>query len=90
MRLCVYRIEWHREAAKQFRDIVSVSVRNEILNVIEQDIAVNPLVGKPLACPFAGLRSFRIGTLRILFKAYKDRLVIVILRIEHRKNVYRA
>ncbi|MBF0570099.1 MAG: type II toxin-antitoxin system mRNA interferase toxin, RelE/StbE family [Candidatus Omnitrophica bacterium] len=84
-----YTVEWHRDAVKQFQQVSDKKLQVEILNIIEQTIAWNPLAGKPLSGPFTGVRSYRVGIIRILYKAYKDRLVIVILRVDHRKNVYR-
>ena len=89
MRYKRYVVEWHREAAKQWRDIRDPSLREEILKIIEETLAVDPMAGKPLSGPFVGVRSYRLGVIRIVYKPYKGRLVIVILRVEHRKSVYR-
>jgi len=84
-----YSIEWGSEAAKQFKKIKDAGLKDRILDVIENEIARDPLVGKPLTFVFKGARSYRMGRLRILYKQYKERLVIVVLKVEHRKNVYR-
>jgi len=89
MRKKVYSIEWHREAAKQFKKIKESKLREQILNILENEIAKDPMVGKPLTLICKGMRSYRLGQLRILYRPYKDRLVVVVLKIEHRKGVYR-
>lgn len=89
MRQRTYSIEWDKEAAKQFKKITDQALKDRILDVVEHTLAVDPHVGKPLTLAFKGVRSYRMGRLRILYKAYPDRLVIVILRIEHRRDVYR-
>ena len=83
-----YSIEWGNEAAKQFKKIKDLELKRRILDVIEDEIAKDPLVGKPLKFVFKGTRSYRLGRLRILYKQYKNRLVIVVLSVEHRKSVY--
>jgi addiction module RelE/StbE family toxin len=89
MREHYYKIEWHPNAERQFRKIKEKSLKDQIFEIIEYQIATDPLIGKPLTGEFHGTRSFRAGVLRILYKFYKDRLVIVILSIEHRKQAYR-
>lgn len=90
MRQNSYTIEWTPQALKQFKDIRNTELSTKILDVIEHDLALNPLIGKPLCEPFQGARSYRVGKLRIIYKFYKDRLVIVVLRVDHRKNVYKT
>ena len=89
MRQNVYRIEWLAKAAKQFHKIKDEKLKVRIIQIIEEDIACNPLIGKPLNFDFEGTRSYRLGNLRILYRPYKTKLIIVIIRIDHRKNVYR-
>jgi len=89
MRENYYKIEWHANAEKQFRKIKEQSLKDQIFEIIEHHIAHDPLIGKPLTGEFYGTRSFRLGVLRILYKFYKDRLVIVIISIDYRRQVYR-
>lgn len=88
MRVSAYAIEWSNHAAKQFKKIKDKKLAQRIIEVIEQEIAMNPLLGKPLTEPFKGVRSYRIGRLRILYKPDTEKLTSVILRIDHRKSVY--
>jgi len=88
MRENIYSIEWTNKAAKQFKAIDDQKLREHILDIIENEIARNPLTGKPLTFVFKGVYSYRLGQLRILYKPYKERLVVVILKIEHRRSVY--
>jgi mRNA-degrading endonuclease RelE of RelBE toxin-antitoxin system len=89
MRLSAYTIGWSNPAAKQFQKIRDKKLAQRILEVIEQEIAHNLLVGKPLTEPFKGVRSYRVGRLRILYKPDTEKLTSVILRIDHRKSAYR-
>ena len=90
MRRRSYTVQWESTASRFFRKIKDQPLKDHILSIIENEIAGDPLVGKPLTGPFKGTRSYRTGVLRILYKFYAGRLVIVILSIDHRKNVYRT
>ncbi len=48
----------------------------------------DPYQGKPLAGSYKGLYRFRIGDYRIIYSIEDDKLIIVVLRIRHRKDVY--
>jgi mRNA interferase RelE/StbE len=46
-------------------------------------------VGKPLRRELAGVWSARRGTYRILYRVRDDAREVIVLRIEHRGDVYR-
>lgn len=46
-------------------------------------------VGKPLRGDLAGILSARRGTYRVLYRINDDRHEVVVLRIDHRGEVYR-
>ena len=47
-------------------------------------------VGKPLRGDLAGIYSARRGTYRVLYRINDSQLEVVVLRIEHRRDVYRG
>ncbi len=48
----------------------------------------NPELGKPLTGNLAGLWSLRVGKFRAIYKIQRNELIILVLDIGHRKNVY--
>jgi mRNA interferase RelE/StbE len=48
----------------------------------------NPELGKPLTGKLAGLWSLRFGKFRALYQIRRNKLLIFVLRIGHRKNIY--
>jgi mRNA interferase RelE/StbE len=46
-------------------------------------------VGKPLRGELTGIWSARRGTYRILYRVQENPREVVVLRIEHRRDVYR-
>ena len=47
-------------------------------------------VGKPLRADLAGIYSARRGTYRVLYRINDSRREVVVLRIDHRRDVYRT
>lgn len=89
MRRNVYQIVWHNEASRSFSQITDPKIKEYIIEVLNNVIAQDPLIGKPLLGVYKGTRSYRIGVIRILYKFYKNRLIVVVLDISHRKSVYK-
>ena len=52
-------------------------------------LAREPDAGKPLQGPLRGRRSFRVGTLRIIYRRQEERLLVLVLEIAQRPTAYR-
>jgi mRNA interferase RelE/StbE len=52
------------------------------------ELSINPELGKPLVGKLAGLWSLRVGDYRAIYQIRKSELLILILKVGHRKNVY--
>ena len=89
MRFRIYTLQWGEEAKKQFHKIKNKKLQERILDVLENEITHNPLSGKPLTFQFKGFYSYRVGHLRIIYNIEKETLIIFVVNIEHRKDVYR-
>lgn len=57
------------------------------LKLALRGLAGDPLLGKNLKGDFEGLRSYRLGTYRIVYRFTRNSAEII--HIEHRKDVYR-
>ena len=54
-------------------------------------LADNPhRVGKPLRFEFEGYHSARRGAYRVIYQIVEDRVVVLVVRIDHRRDVYRG
>lgn len=51
-------------------------------------IAEDPSQGKPLHGKLRGVSSYRLGSYRILYETHHQRLVVVIIDLGHRKEIY--
>ena len=54
-----------------------------------QSLATEPYQGKKLKGELADRYSIRVGTYRIIYCIFKDRLVVFVIDIGHRREVYR-
>ncbi len=54
-----------------------------------KELKGNPKLGKPLIGKLAGLWSLRFGKFRALYQIRRGELLILVLDIGHRKNIYR-
>ena len=49
----------------------------------------NPFQGKPLKGELKGRWSYRVGSYRIVYRIYRDKLVVIVIDIGHRREIYR-
>ncbi len=61
----------------------------ERIEVALNTIAENPYDGKLLGGEWEGVRSYRVGEWRILYKVFEKKLLVLVLTIADRKEVYR-
>ena len=87
----VWNVELTATALKQLKRI-DRKWQSEILDYLEDEIAVldNPRKrGKPLLRDKKGLWRYRVGDYRIICQILDKDLVLVVVTIGHRKNVYK-
>ena len=61
--------------------------RNRVRAAVEE-LSRDPLQGKPLSFTLKGLRSWHTGDWRIVYKAEAERVVVVVVTVGHRRDVY--
>ena len=83
-----YQIEWKRSARKELRKLPAQVIHHVVKKV--ESLASDPrpsgvrkLVGSEQ------LYRVRVGSYRIIYEIRDDVLIIVIVRVAHRKDVYR-
>ena len=82
-----WEIKFEKKAQKEL-DKIPVQYRERILAILPA-IAQNPFVGKKLDGELNGLYSYRVWPYRIIYKTYKQLLVIIVVRIGHRQGAYK-
>lgn len=86
---------WTIEYAASVRKSVKKldpQTRLRVRSFLDEKIAVldNPRrIGKPLTGPLGGLWCYRLGDYRIVCEIRDKKLVILVVTIDHRREVYR-
>ncbi|MCA9925004.1 MAG: type II toxin-antitoxin system RelE/ParE family toxin [Anaerolineales bacterium] len=83
-----YRIEWKKSAGKELRKLPA-DVIQRVVNCVS-GLSTNPypsgsrkLVGSEFTF------RVRVGDYRILYNVFDDQVIVEIIRVAHRKDVYR-
>lgn len=73
-------------AARQIRKL-DRAVRARVERACEE-LRQNPERGKPLQLTLRGLRSWRTGDFRIVYRTIERRVEILVVAVGHRREVY--
>ena len=82
-----WRVEIENRCLRELKKLDRRAVLRAF-EVIEKTIARDPHAGKALVGRYKGLFSLRFSSYRVVYEIHEKRLVIVVLRISHRKDVY--
>ncbi len=82
-----YKITFKKSVAKDLTKIGRPE-SERILNKLNTELSVKADQLPELQGQFAGLRKYRVGEYRVIFTIIDDS--VLILRIRHRKDVYRS
>ena len=85
-----WTVEFDDAAAKEFRKLDKQAQR-EILRYFRERITTNEdprRFGKPLSRELAGLWRYRLRNYRIICHIEDDKLIVLVVRVGHRKDVY--
>lgn len=77
-------------AARAISEQLPEPVAAAVIEFLTTSLVYEPRrVGKPLRRELAGILSARRGTYRVLYRVRDDTREVIVLRIEHRSDVYR-
>lgn len=74
--------------AKKEIDELPLKVKSRIANALDV-LSYNPYTGKALKADLKGLYSYRVGDYRIIYDISRNKLVIEVIKVMHRREVYR-
>ena len=67
---------------------IAKPARGRIVEAID-GLAENPFTGTALKGELRGLRRIRVGEYRIVYEIQEGELVVLVIRVRHRGDVYR-
>ncbi|MDQ4070036.1 MAG: type II toxin-antitoxin system RelE/ParE family toxin [Actinomycetota bacterium] len=78
-------------AARAIADVLPEPVAVAVIAlIIGELVAVPHRIGKPLRRELEGLWVARRGTFRVVYRIDEDHREVVVLRVDHRRDVYRS
>lgn len=86
----IWKVEIDDRARKELRKL-DPSAQKLILRYLRERIATETdprRYGKPLGADKSGLWRYRVGDYRLLCQIEDDKVVVLVLKVGHRKNVY--
>jgi len=86
----MHKIEFSNLAAKELEKIYKVDKKLYFrLIAVAEGLKKNPHQGKCLKGKLVGDYSLRVGNYRIIYTVHKDKLVVYIIDLRHRKEIYK-
>jgi mRNA interferase RelE/StbE len=82
-----YSVSIKQSALKSLRNI-AYEDRLRIIEAIDQ-LKINPAAGGVLKGEYSGLRRIRISSYRVVYEVHDAQLTVLVIRIGHRREVYR-
>ena len=86
----MFRVELTRQAERAFDGLMRSypEAAKRVANALDR-IAAEPHAGIPLKGELKGLWKYRVGSYRIIYRFEKSRLIVTVIDIGNRKDVYR-
>lgn len=82
-----YSLKIKDSAVKALRRVPKAD-RVRLIEAIDR-LATEPTAGGVLKGEFRGLRRLRVGSYRVVYEVDQGKLTILVVRLGHRKDVYR-
>lgn len=82
-----YSVKIKASAAKTLRKLPK-PIRLRLVEAIDR-LAAEPHAGSILKGELSGLRRLRVGEYRLIYEVIRDQLIILVVRVGHRREVYR-
>ena len=83
-----YRVEFRPRAAKQLRDLPT-NIRTTIARVVAA-LADNPRPQGAVQLKGADIMRVRVRDYRVIYQIEEERLLVLVVRLGHRRDVYRG
>ncbi len=84
----MYKLLIDDKVEKDFRKIDNFW-QKKILIAIKTKLVSNPYIGKKLVGDLSPYYRYRVGDYRVLYEVIDSKLLIVVVKIKHRKNIYK-
>lgn len=84
-----WKVEVSKSASKELKKIGHTNAKKIIFYLKELEKLDNPRAkGKELKGSFKDFWRYRVGDLRVICEIKDDKLIVLVLKVGHRKNIY--
>jgi mRNA interferase RelE/StbE len=83
-----FLIEWRKSTKKDLRRIATIEVRKIVTAVAALADDPRPHGSTKMQGSDCAYR-IRVGDYRVIYEVYEDRVVIEVVRVSHRRDIYR-
>lgn len=84
-----YRVKIKSSAQKEIPKLPSKDLRDKVVDIIN-DLYINPLPDDSKKIKGSNnIYRIRQGMYRIIYRIYKNELLVIVIRVRHRRDVYR-
>lgn len=83
----MYRVEIRKKAEKELSKLLLAFQRRISLALLY--LSQDPLAGEALKGNLKGFFSLHVHPYRVIYSVLSDQVLILVIRIHHRKDVYR-
>ncbi len=83
-----HTVYFTKTVQKDYDSIRDLKLKRGIDRIID-DLKQNPYQFKKLSGPFASMRSAKTFSFRVLYTIEDEKLIVLIIAIEHRRESYR-
>ena len=84
----MYKLFIDDKVVKDLRKIDKTWQTKIIVN-IKTKLVKNPYLGKKLVGDLSPYNRYRVGDYRVLYEIIESKVLIVVIKVKHRKNVYK-
>ncbi|MGH3628140.1 MAG: type II toxin-antitoxin system RelE family toxin [Sciscionella sp.] len=84
-----YTVQWARKTVKQLDDLDRTAQKKIVLAVTKLADNPRPHIAKSLVTR-PGEYRIRIGDYQVVYEVQDDRLVVLVVAVAHRREVYRT
>ena len=84
-----YKLELSRQADRELHRMASreIQIYRRVAYALDE-LRTNPLIGKALKGQMKGRYSYRVGSYRIIYAIERRQVIVYIIDIGHRREVY--
>jgi mRNA interferase RelE/StbE len=84
----VYKILFDDRVVKDLKKIDQLW-QKKILTAINVKLPNNPYLGKKLVGDLSSFYRLRVGDFRVIYQVINQELIVTIIKVRHRKEVYK-